>query len=166
MAEKKTGRWTEHSPKDPCPFCGEEVFFRLIEVENLMGTYWRVVIREDNDCPLSDFIESTESGPLDRVCAELEREWHESVETVTHMPACPQCGRSPVCKSPRKTGSWSIACPEGHVRAGSVLLSPALRAWKQNVEQRNEEHGCDRLADMLNELWRKSGNGATKEANH
>ena len=129
-----------------------------------MGTYWRVVVREDNDCPLSDLIDGEKSGPLDRMCAELEKEWHESVELINHMPPCPQCERPPVCRSPRKTGSWSIACPEGHVKADSMLLPSALKTWKQNVEQWKDEHGCDRLADLLNELWQKNGNDPAKEA--
>lgn len=71
--------------------------------------YWKVRIFDDSGCPLSAMFErGLRMGSAGEVCAVLKKDWHEIVETVSTMPVCPECGRSPVCRYSTNLDRWII----------------------------------------------------------
>lgn len=116
--------------------------------------YWKVRIFDDGGCPLSAMFErGLRMGPAGEVCAVLKKDWHEIVETVSNMPVCPECGRSPVCRYSKNLDRWIILCEKGHLRTDEAFVLSAMRNWNKKVGQYVCDNQNQRLGQCLTEFW-------------
>lgn len=163
MSVEETGVWTETYPKEPCPFCGKTVAIRISEILIVDKKYWKVRIFDDSGCPLSAMFErGLRMGPAGEVCAVLKKDWHETVETVSNMPVCPECGRSPVCRYSKNLDRWIILCEKGHLRTDEAFVLSAMRNWNKKVGQYVCDNQNQRLGQCLTEFWHQ---GDTSDEN-
>lgn len=163
MSVEETGVWTETYPKEPCPFCGKTVAIRISEILIVDKKYWKVRIFDDSGCPLSAMFErGLRMGSAGKCVPFLKKDWHEIVETVSTMPVCPECGRSPVCRYSTNLDRWIILCEKGHLRTDEAFVLSAMRNWNKKVGQYVCDNQNQRLGQCLMEFWHQ---GDTSDEN-